>query len=221
MEIIGPLLAGMDSPATDILRNWNLRYDAASTGAVIFENVYQELHREVFGKNGFGTQLVDYLGEETGIFIDFYLAFDRVLLSETSPWFGNSSREEIYMSALDRALQEPVRKWGDLRQFPLTHILFGGKLPRILGFDRGPVTGIGSRATIHQGQIYRSAGRMTTFFPSFRIISDLSETTSWTNLSGGPSDRRFSRWYVSDLDNWVKGSYKRLGPEIGGTTHPL
>ena len=97
----------------------------------------------------------------------------------------------------------------------------GGKLPRTFGFDRGPVTGIGGRATIHQGQIYRSAGRMTTFFPSFRIISDLSETTSLTNLYGGPSDRRFSQWYVSDLDNWVNGTYKRLGPEIEGTTHPL
>ena len=221
MAIIGPLLDGMDSPAADILRNWNLRYDAASKGAAVFENVYRELHREVFGKNGFGTDLVDYLGEETGIFIDFYLAFDRVLLSETSPWFVDRSREEIYRSALDSAVQMPLREWGRLRQFPMSHILFGGKLPRMLGFDRGPVTGIGSRATIHQGQIYRSAGRMTTFFPSFRIISDLSESASETNLSGGPSDRRFSKWYVSDLDNWLNGTYKRLGPEIDGPSSPL
>jgi len=97
----------------------------------------------------------------------------------------------------------------------MAHLLFGGKLPKFLGFDKGPIPGRGSRATVYQGQIYNSAGRVTTFFPSFRIISDLAETRCHTNLAGGPSDRRFSKWYVSDLDNWINGKYKVVSPDPG------
>ena len=31
-------------------------------------------------------------------------------------------------------------------------------------------------------------------------------------LIGGPSDRRFSRWYDSDTTNWLLGRYKTLRP---------
>ena len=95
----------------------------------------------------------------------------------------------------------------------LKNILFDGKLPRFLGFDRGPVTIIGSLATPHQGQIFESAGRLTTFAPSYRMITDMAEDHIHTNMAGGPSDRRFSKWYCSDLENWKAGSYKKLSPD--------
>jgi len=98
----------------------------------------------------------------------------------------------------------------------LRHLLLGGKLPRFLGFDRGPVTAIGGRATIHQGQIYRSGGRETTFVPSFRFVADLANDDYFSNLLGGPSDRRFSRWYCSDLKNWRTGKYKKIAAEPDG-----
>ena len=56
----------------------------------------------------------------------------------------------------------------------MTHIFFSGKLPRWLGFDRGPITIIGNRATPHQGQIFESAGRKTSFAPSYRMVIDLA-----------------------------------------------
>jgi penicillin amidase len=31
-----------------------------------------------------------------------------------------------------------------------------------------------------------------------------------SNIAGGASDRRFSKWYKSDLKNWLKGIYKYL-----------
>jgi len=95
----------------------------------------------------------------------------------------------------------------------MNHLLLGGKLPRLLGFDRGPITAIGGRATIHQGQIYRSGGRVTTFVPSFRLVTDMATGEVYTNLQGGPSDRRFSRWYCSDLKNWLSGRYKTVSSE--------
>jgi len=56
----------------------------------------------------------------------------------------------------------------------------------------------------------QSAGRVTTFSPSYRLIADLSNQELRTNLAGGPSDRRFSKWYTSDLQNWLSGNYKVL-----------
>ena len=213
MQILRPLL-----PATrqgEILAAWDCRYDPQSQGAYLFEQVYKALYREVFGKNGFGETAVDYLAEETGAFIDFYENFDRVLLAEESPWFGERSREKIYRQAAAEALAVPPKRWKEVQQFRMDHILLGGKLPGFCGFDRGPVTAVGNRATIHQGQLYRSAGRLTSFLPSFRIVSDMGQEEVFTNLAGGPSDRRFSKWYCSDLENWIKGSYKRISADSG------
>ncbi|OQX94737.1 hypothetical protein B6I21_09055, partial [candidate division KSB1 bacterium 4572_119] len=151
--------------------------------------------------------------KECGTFIDFYENFDRILLSKKSSWFGGRTREEIYKTVAEQALDVKPKAWKEVQKFTLTNILFSGKLPRFLGFDRGPVVGIGNRATIHQGQIYRNAGRDTTFMPSYRIVTDLVGDELYTNISGGPSDRRFSKWYCSDLKNWGLGKYKTISPD--------
>ena len=217
MKILSPLLP--DTPAGNILKTWDLCYDTESTGAWLFERFYKILHQEVFGDKGFGRAAVDHLDRHTGIFNDFYVNFDRVLLSENSVWFNGKTREEIYAKTVEKALMaEAPKKWGDDQKLMLTHILFDGKLPRFLGFDRGPVTVIGNRATVHQGQIYESAGRKTSFAPSYRMVTDFSKDEIFTNMAGGPSDRRFSKWYCSDLTNWETGKYKRLGPDAGEKT---
>jgi hypothetical protein len=46
--------------------------------------------------------------------------------------------------------------------------------------------------------------------------ADLGEDVLHTNLCGGPSDRRFSRWYCSELDDWLKGRFKTLRPAARG-----
>ncbi len=211
MGVLKPLLP--DAPAARILAEWDLRYDAGSKGATLFEAFYKALHREVFGRQGLGESALAFLEEETGTFADFYFNFDRVLLAEQSAWFSGLPREEIYRKAAAAALAVRPGPWGETRKVMLSHILFGGKLPSWLGFDRGPITIPGSRATVHQGQIYRSGGRITTFCPSYRFVTDLSRDEARTNLAGGPSDRRFSRWYCSDLQNWIRSRYKTLRPE--------
>ena len=90
------------------------------------------------------------------------------------------------------------------------NILMGGKLPRWAGFDIGPVALRGGRATPHQGQIYESAGRKTSFAPSLRLMADLGDDVMHTSLAGGPSDRRFSKLYTSELDRWKRGGCKHL-----------
>ena len=47
------------------------------------------------------------------------------------------------------------------------------------------------------------------------MVTEMGEDTLYTNLAGGPSDNRFSKWYVSDLENWLNYRYKETKPEGG------
>lgn len=210
MEIIGPLLP--KSKNAKILRNWDYKYDVRSKGATLFERVYEELLKIVFGENGLGTDVVDYALSETPVFNAFFGNFDRILLSTKSSWFNGSSRDEIYRKAIERGLKKKAVPYGKGRKVLLANLFFAGKLPNFLGFDYGPIELRGSRATIPQGQIFKFGGRLTTFAPSYRFISDMSEKTVYTNIPGGPSDRRFSKYYTMDIDGWEKGRYKALRP---------
>jgi penicillin amidase len=208
MEILGPLLP--DTEQGRMLRNWDFKYSADSEAAYLFDRFYKQLYQDVFGDHGFGVGAADHVETHTGLFNDFYINFDRILLSENSLWFGGNTREALFRQAAEKALQAVPQKWGDTRQVMMKNILFDGKLPKFFGFDRGPITIIGSLATPHQGQIFESAGRLTTFAPSFRLVSDMVTDEIYTNMAGGPSDRRFSKWYVSDLENWKTGKYKKI-----------
>jgi penicillin amidase len=53
------------------------------------------------------------------------------------------------------------------------------------------------------------------------MVTDFGEEACHTNLAGGPSDRRFSPWYVNDMDNWLNGVFKPVRPEEPGTRHPF
>jgi penicillin amidase len=210
MKIIKPLLP--DTKNGRILREWDLRYNTESLGATLFERIYTELIRIVFGRLGVGPEVIDYALAETGLFNDYFGNFDRILLAPKSLWFGDMKRQDIYQQAVDAALEKPARPYGKTHKILMANMFFGGKLPRILGFDFGPVELPGNRATIVQGQIFKTAGRITSFAPSYRMITDLSETAIHTNFPGGPSDRRYSPYYTSDIGNYMNGRYKILKP---------
>ncbi len=201
-----------DTPAGRALRDWDCRYAPESDGAVVFEAFYRELYNEVFGKAGLGPDVMAHVWKETGLVVGFFQNFEDVLLAEDSPWFEGRSREDMYAAALERALETEVAPWRASNHLIMKHLLFGGRLPRFLGFDHGPVALRGGRATPHQGQIFRAGNRDSSFTPSFRFVTDLGTNELFSNLAGGPSDRRFSKWYVSDLDNWVSGKYKKVTP---------
>lgn len=210
MGILKPLLP--DTTNGNILKEWDLNYSRNSKGAYLFEMVLQCIYHDVFGVNGLGSEVVKHLNKQTGIFVDFFANFDKVLLKEKSLWFGGKSRDEIFKGALERALQLPAKSWGQYNTVILKNIFFDGKLPNICGFDRGPISLIGGRATIHQGQVYKSDGRQTSFMPTIRMITDMSRQEYHTNMLGGPSDRRFSKWYANGVDHWLRGGYKLLTP---------
>ena len=213
LEILKPLLG--TGPIADALGAWDCRYELHSTGPTAFELFYTELLVEMFGPAA-GAQVVEHLHDATGTFIDFYQNFDRILVAESSPWLGSRTREEVWRAALGRVSDERIEPWGERNRLTLSNMFFGGKLPRFLGFDRGPIPIPGGRATPHQGQIYSAAGRLTSFTPSLRLVADMSTPTLHSALCGGPSDRRFSKWYTSGVEGWRAGRLKVRKPPSQG-----
>jgi len=209
MEVLRPLLPKSDN--AQLLADWDCRYDPDSRAAWLFERFYTALLRDVFGAF-MGDEVVSHLLGETGIVADFAWNLDRVLMDAKSAWYGGRDRDEVWRSVAEDALSGPAQTWASDRQLLMRHLLFGGKLPRFAGFDHGPITLAGGRATIRQGQIYRSGGRETSFAPSYRLVVDFAEDVAHTALAGGVSDRRFSNLYVSDIDNWLAGRLKRVEP---------
>ena len=208
MKILAPLLP--ETPQGEILKNWDYTYPAESEGAFLFEEFYKSLFQTVFGESGLGKETVTHLQSETGIFADFFMNFDAVFLSENSLWFNGKDRDEIFSVTAKEALNVKPQQWGTSREYSMTNMFFSGKLPKLFGFDGGPIKLRGGRATVQQGQVFQAAGRTTSFCPSFRMVTDLANDHLHTAIAGGPSDRRFSKWYQSGLDDWGNGKYKKL-----------
>lgn len=209
LELLRPHLP--ETPAGRALAAWDGRYDVTRTEPTSFERVWREVLREVFG-NWLPAAVLEHLIGETAIVADFYDSFDRILRDPASPWYGDRKQADVLRAAAARGLAEPAPAWGQLNQIKMRHLLFGDKLPGWAGFDKGPFPLAGGRASIRQGQVFRSGGRTTSFAPSIRFIADLAEPGAHTALPGGPSDRRHSRWYVSDLQRWLDGGLKVLAP---------
>ena len=216
------LLAALDAdlpdlPAVRFLRAWDRRYDAASTGAVLFEKLYAAFCEELFGEGLFGAEAWRALRDATLVHPFFFRLFDDVLAREEGPeWFGGSGKtafvSRVAHTVFDGVDPASLPAWGTTRPVVMRHLLFGGKLPALLGFDRGPFPVVGGRATVVQGQLLNLAGREAAFCPSWRFVADLATDTAETALAGGPSDRRFSHWYASDVARWLAFERKSLKP---------
>jgi penicillin amidase len=214
MELLRPLLPEL--PAADLLRRWDLRYDADSQGATVFEQVYHRLLARVFGDGLFGNAGWQAIVEASTVLADFYHLFDNAIFGGDSCWFGDQGRDEVLRQVLEEVLTDldptTIPRWGATHRVLMTDIFFGGKLPRWLGFDHGPIELVGNRATVVQGGLLTAHGRLTTFAPSWRIVTDLATDRADTVLAGGPTGSRFSRHRLTDVDRWLAGEYKTLGP---------
>ena len=208
MAIARPLLDERrgDTRASILLR-WDGDYGGGSLGATLFERFYRALYDDVFGGR-LGAAALSQLREQTILLVEFYYVFDRVLLSERSAWFGDRTRGDVYRAALDVALAEDPTPHRAAEPLLFGHILLGGKLPRWVGFDRGPYELYGCRATVNQCQVATVAGRLTAGGPSVRVTADMATDDLQTALPGGPSDRRFSPWYATGLEDYLAGRTK-------------
>lgn len=207
MPLILPFL-GTDKHS-ECLKNWNFEYALNEHAPVIFEEIYHALIRQML-EDQIGEKATDHLLKDTGILADFYLNFDQIIHRSTAHWFSKTSRDQMIQKAITSAKKIPLKTWGEINSFTMTNMFFGGKMPKILGFDKGPYGLKGGRATVHQGQIYRSAERQTSFTPSYRMVTDMGTNELHSSLAGGASGNRFSKFYANEIQAWLTGKYKTL-----------
>lgn len=192
------------------LQNWDGRYAADSAAASLFEAIHQAVLIEVFGAGGFGRDWLRYLIEQTCLYVTMVGYFDEVLAQADSLWLPAGKRAERIGAGVSRGLARPERPWGAENQVLFRNLMLGGRLPRFLGFDRGPKPLPGNHATVHQGTLLNLTGHHSSFAPAYHFVTDLAGAVAWSNLPGGPSESRFSEWYVSDLRRWLRGEYKSI-----------
>ncbi|MBI5365913.1 MAG: penicillin acylase family protein [Planctomycetes bacterium] len=212
LAVLLPLVP--DTAAGRLLAGWDLRYDRESCGATVFEMVYAALLREVFGRRLFGLGAWEQIASESALVKLFAWTFDEAMLGEDPAWFGAEGREAVFRRVLRETLERVdatrVKAWGEVQEVRMTNVFFAGKLPAWLGFDHGPIRLEGSRATVVQGGVGRVNGRLTSFCPSWRWITDLATEEAFTALAGGVSGSRLSPLYLSDVRRWLGYGYKRL-----------
>jgi penicillin amidase len=206
MGLIRPLLP--DTEKGRLLKDWDLCYSSESLGASLFESVYLEVVKTVFGDYGMGREVVAFIMEDSELFNMYYGQFDRVLQRADSLWFGGKSREDVFGEAIARGLQTEPTPFGATRKVMMKNIVYGELAPQ---YNYGPIEIIGCRGTVSQGAIFKApGGRIATFSPTIRFVADLSGDDYYSCLAGGPCEQPTSKWYTSGVEDWVAGRYKLI-----------
>jgi penicillin amidase len=216
-DLLPVLLAHVDDgPLKDALTAWDYRYDPASTGAPLFQAFYRNVVLEIFGhEKGIGWRRMLYLCTRMGYSTAVLTAVDRTLRKVTSSWWQHRDKGELIRAAAERTAKEATQTWAEMNWFHFTNRFFDvGHVGRLLGFRSPPIPMRGCHATIFQGHLLTTATREATFAPSYHMVTDLGTDEAWTNIPGGPSESRFSKWYNTDIPRWIAGDYKRLTPRL-------
>lgn len=194
------------------LATWDCRYELGSTTAPLFQQFYRYLMMEMLGHDrGVGWRRMVYLCSRAGFSSMILTAADRLWKKERSWWWHGRDKRDIVRRAAARVQEKPGETWRDVNDFHFTDRFFGEhRVGRMLGFNSRSLGMRGCHATPFQGHVVQTAKRETTFAPSYHFVTDFAEPCAWTNLPGGPSESRFSRFYRNDIPLWVEGKYKRL-----------
>ncbi|MGI8729528.1 MAG: penicillin acylase family protein [Solirubrobacteraceae bacterium] len=206
IEVLRPLFE--HDPRFEAIAAWDCAYDDDSTAAAWFETFYLALVEDALvmacGEVG------SFIVAETGLVAGHFGQLDEVLLRSDSAWHGADGRDACLRRAAERAFAADPSTLAEHQPLVMGNLMLHGIIPPWLGFDHRPGALRGGRATIHQGQRVRMSGRDLCAGPCYRMVTDLAASSLRTALAGGPSDRRFSRWYVSGVADWWSGRSKTL-----------
>jgi penicillin amidase len=196
------------------LSNWDCRYDPASREASLFHRLYINVMIEFLGtETGIGWRRMVYLSTRVGYSMMIVYTGDRMILGRGigEPYvrdLGSAIRRAAEKTAADPKCDQP---WSEVNSFHFADRYFGGQhVGRLLGYDSRRYPMPGNHATPFQGHVLQTATRESTFAPSYHFVTDLGTDEAWTNMPGGPSESRFSKWYKSDIGRWFAGEYKKL-----------
>ena len=203
----------------DRLAGWDFAYTRDSKETVLFQRLYRNVLLEIFGhSHGIGWRRMLYLVSRVGFSTMIIAAADAVLKKEDSLWWQNRDKGQLIHDAARKLDKEEDQPWSELNNFHFTDRFFGNNhVGRLLGYDTRKYPMPGCHATVFQGHVLQTAKRESTFAPSYHFVTDMGTNHAWTNLPGGPSESRFSRYYKSDIPLWFNGEYKML--ELGEGKH--
>jgi acyl-homoserine lactone acylase PvdQ len=154
--------------------------------------------------------VIAYILDNSELYFMYYGQFDHVLHREESLWFGGKPRDEVFGEAIARGLEMEAVPFGSTRKVTMKNLVYGDTMP---DFNYGPIEIIGCRGTVSQGAIFKApGGRIGTFSPAIRFISDMSSNKYYSCLAGGPSEKPTSQWYTSGIQDWLDGNYKLIEP---------
>ena len=206
-----------EGPLKEELTAWDLRYDPESTAATRFQHLYRHVVLEIFGhEEGIGWRRMFFLCTRMGYSSMVLTAIDDLLCQTDSLWWHERDKGELIRIAAERAAEDPVVAWGELNSFHFSNRFFeGSRVGRLLGFHSDRKAMPGCQATPFQGHLLATATRESSFAPSYHLVTDMGVDEAWTNLPGGASESRFSKWYRNDCHRWLTGEYKLLLPRLG------
>lgn len=214
LEVILPHLP--ESELKTALTNWDHRYTPDSREATMFLRLYRNVVVQLLGhQRGLGFRRMLYLCSRAGYSTMVLTAADRIICRDDSLWWRGRDKAELIREAAERVVLDDIQPWSTVNSFHFTDRFFGNhQVGRILGYNSRRYAMPGNHATPFQGHVLQTAKRESTFAPSYHLVVDMSTDEGWTNLPGGPSENRFSKWYKSDVQRWLAGEYKRLAPMV-------
>ena len=200
----------------DRLSNWDYSYSPDSREATLFQRLYRNVMVEVFGhEEGIGWRRMLYLCTRAGFSTMVLTAADNLLKRQDSIWWHKRDKGELIRKAAEQLENEPDQPWSDVNYFHFTDRFFGThQVGRMLGYNSRRHAMPGNYATLFQGHVMLTARRESTFAPSYHFVTDMGTDEAWSNLPGGPSEKRFSRHYKSGIERWFSGEYKLLAPTV-------
>lgn len=201
-----------------LLADWDLRYVPESTAATAFQHLYRKVVLEIFGhEEGIGWRRMFFLCTRMGYSTMILTAIDNLLANADSLWWDSRDKGELIRAAAEQAAAEPLVPWSEANAFHFANRFFeNSRVGRLLGFHSERKAMPGCQATPFQGHLLATATRESSFAPSYHMVTDMGTHEAWTNLPGGPSESRFSKWYRTDIERWLSGAYKRLLPRVNG-----
>lgn len=130
--------------------------------------------------------------------------FEAALLDPESPLWAERDRDGLLAAAAERALAGRSVSYRRAHRVRRSWFLLeGSPLAR-------PVPLPGSLATLLQGRLIRTGGRVLALGPVWRMTADLGEEVIHTALAGGPSDRPTGRLARSGLAGFSRMQTKTL-----------
>ena len=210
LEIMLPHIP--DGPLKQKMTEWDYNYGADENRCTLFLNLYRNVMMELLGnKRGIGWRRILYLCSRAGFSSMVLTAADRLLHRDDSWWWHGRDKGEIFRRAAEKVTNFEPEAWSDVNFFHFDNRFFGSKhVGRLLGFRSRRHAMPGNHATPFQGHVYQTATRESTFAPSYHFVTDMGTDEAWTNLPGGPSESRFSKFYRTDVQRWLNGDYKSL-----------